>query len=138
MDGAFAAKVAVEPQIDWSTPALAVVTGVEIVKSITSRETTQPLSESAHSNEYFPSDNPVTVEPGDEGLVMTAEPPEIFDHCPTSILGTFPARVILVVPAEPHWSGPASALVGPEMAEVVISTSSVVALQALVMVQVKV
>jgi hypothetical protein len=118
--GVFPASVVVDPQMNWSGPASAVVRLWELVMITSSLDAVQPLALIVHRSVLLPAPIPVTPEAGEEGFVIVAVP-EINDHIPVPNEGVFPASVAVEV--QMSWSGPASAAV--TFWALVIITSSV-------------
>ena len=73
-----------------------------------------------------------------DALVKVADGPVSLDHKPVPGVGSFPARVMEVVPPGWHWSAPAWACIGPCEEEVVTNIWSAEEAQAFAIVQVKV
>jgi hypothetical protein len=111
-DGVLAASVmATLPHEVWSAPALAVVGAALLVNTTSSAEAVQGALLMVQRNvALVPLGTPVTVEVGDEALVIVAVPLTT-DQEPVPTVAVLPARV-----NEPllqfDWSAPALAVVG--------------------------
>ncbi len=86
--------VAVEHTV-WSDPAFAVVAGVSLVIVTVSFDDGQVPLLIVHTNEFAPTDNPVTPDVGELGVVTVALP-AITVQVPDPTVGVLPARVAVV------------------------------------------
>ena len=106
----------------WSEPAAVKVGNSYTVITTSSEEPVHEPFEIVHLIvTEDPITSPVTLEAGDEGVVIVAVP-ETTDHIPVPAVGVFPARMVAVV-SQRSISVPALAVVGNS--SVVITISSV-------------
>lgn len=94
--GVFPASVAVLLQMVWFGPARAVDTGFICIMMMVSVDGAQGGLEIVHTKTFGPTDNPVTPEVGEDGVVTVAVPPMTV-HAPVPVRGVFPANVAVVL-----------------------------------------